>query len=156
MRRESAKSTKRADAVALLKKRLAEIGAGKRPGTEIEKTTFEDLNDIILADYKANRRRSISRLKGSLKHLEDYFAFNRAMDITSDRITGYTAHRQDEGAANATINRELAALKHAFRLAHGDQKVGEVAYIAMLEEDNVRTGFFDRAELDAVLEHLPP
>ena len=37
--------------------------------------------------------------------------------MTSDRITSYIKWRQDEKAAAATINRELAALRRAFRLA---------------------------------------
>ena len=40
---ESSGSTKRGDALRLLKKRLAEIGSGRAPGVDIEKTTFEDL-----------------------------------------------------------------------------------------------------------------
>jgi hypothetical protein len=41
-------------------------------------------------------------------------------------------HRQDQEAANATINRELAALKRRFRLA--GKKVGQVPRFQMLRE----------------------
>jgi hypothetical protein len=44
----------------------------------------------------------------------------RACDLTTDRITAYVAAHQAAMAANATINRELAALKRMFRLAEID------------------------------------
>jgi hypothetical protein len=42
-----------------------------------------------------------------------------------------------------------------FRLAVRARKVLEVPYVPMLREDNTRTGFFERAESDAIVEHLP-
>jgi hypothetical protein len=41
----------------------------------------------------------------------------RALEVTSDRLRDYIAHRQGEGVADATINRELEGLQRAFRLA---------------------------------------
>src|SRR5215470_2047775 len=60
-----------------------------------------------------------------------------------------------ERAANSTINRELAALKRMFRLAEKVGKVLRRPAIDMLQEHNARTGFFERADLDAVLAYLP-
>jgi site-specific recombinase XerD len=39
-----------------------------------------------------------------------------ASDITGTEIRRYTADRLETGAANATVNRELAALKRMFKL----------------------------------------
>src|SRR5918993_892092 len=58
-------------------------------------------------------------------------------------------------SANATINRELAALKRMFVLAIQGGKLLARPHIAMLLEDNVRRGFFERAQFEAVREHLP-
>ena len=55
--------------------------------------------------------------------------------------------------ANATINRELAALKRGFRLA--GKKVGQVPRFQMLQENNTRKGFFEPQQFQAVLKHLP-
>ena len=38
-------------------------------------------------------------------------------DMTTSGIKEYIVERQDQGAANGTINRELAALKRMFSLA---------------------------------------
>ena len=75
--------------------------------------------------------------------------------MTTDRITGYVAARQAEGAANATINRELAALKRMFRLGEIAGKVAQRPHIPMLQEDNARKGFFEAAEFRAVVARLP-
>jgi integrase len=58
-------------------------------------------------------------------------------------------------AANATVNREVAALKRMFRLAEIAGKVAQRPYIPMLQEDNARKGFFEAPESRAVLAGLP-
>jgi len=60
------------------------------------------------------------------------------------------------GAANATVNRELALLKRMFELAMNDGTLLVAPSIPMLAENNVRKGFFERAQFDAVCAHLTP
>jgi integrase len=69
-------------------------------------------------------------------------------------IARYVDARQQEGAANATINRELAALKRMFRLAQQatPPKVVRTPAFPKLTESNARTGFLtdsQRADLAA-------
>ena len=85
--------------------------------------------------------------------------------ITTADIRAYIAQRQapivDEdgtkhpGAANATINRELAALKRMFTLAVQAGKLHAKPYIPMLREDNVRRGFFEPEQFEAMRAKLP-
>lgn len=155
--RESSNSTNRADAVRLLKTRIREAGSGQPVGRDVDKTTLGDLVAMLLNDYRANGRRSLRRINGAIRHLRQHFGDDaRAIDLTADRITAYITRRQQEGAANATCNRELAALKRAFRLAHRANRVARVPYIAMLQENNARKGFFEPEQLDALLAELPP
>jgi integrase len=151
--RESSGSTNRADAVKLLKRRIGEAVEGRPIGHDIEKTTFEDLAQILLDDYKANGRQSTRRAKSATQNLRRFLADSRAIDITEDRLNAYIVFRQEEKAANATINRELAALKRAFRLA--GRKVGQMPRFRMLRENNARKGFFEAEQFKAVLQHLP-
>ena len=75
--------------------------------------------------------------------------------ITTADVRGYVADRQKAGAANASINLELANLKRMFTLAMQAGKVLQRPYIPMLKEDNVRKGFFEREQFEAVRQQLP-
>jgi integrase len=121
----------------------------------VERTTFEDLTAMLLDEYRANGRRSTDRVQRSVSHLRGTFALARAVEITTDQISRYVTKRQGEGAANATINRELAALKRMFRLGERAGKVGLRPYVPMLREDNTRTGFFEEREFRAIPKNLP-
>jgi hypothetical protein len=61
-------------------------------------------------EYTVNGRASKKRLRESLKHLKQWFGLARAVAVDTAAINRYVANRQSDGAANATINRELAAL----------------------------------------------
>jgi len=153
--REPAGSTNRADAVRLLKRRLGELGAGRFVGRAVEKTTFDDLAEMLLTDFRINGRRSLDRVEDALTHLRGMFAGWRALDLTADRVAAYVNRRQAERAANATINRELSGLKRMFRLGERAGRVTGRPYIALLHEDNVRQGFLDHATFDALRALLP-
>jgi site-specific recombinase XerD len=91
----------------------------------------------------------------SLAHLGKTFAGQRADSINNARLTSYVELRLEEGAARATVNREVSALKRAFKLAHRAGKVAAVPYAEKLDEKNARTGFFERADFLRLLRALP-
>jgi len=153
--RESTKSTNERAALKLLKKRLGEISNGQLIGPKEEKVTFEDLATDLERDYAVNARRSAATLTYQLRHLREGFAMMRAVDITTDRIRTHIGARQDAGAKNATINRELAALKRMFTLAIQAGRLSRRPHIPMLEEHNARQGFLDHGSFLALREQLP-
>jgi integrase len=78
-------------------------------------------------------------------------------EITSPKIEAYIESRLEEGAANATINRELAALKRMMNLGakQTPPKVNRVPYFSLLKENNVKKGFFEYAQFVALRAELP-
>lgn len=136
-------------------RKLSEVGAGKLVTVDAERTTFADLVEMIEAEYTANGRKSLRRLKGAIAHLRETFGTSRASAISTDRVTTYTAERQSAGAANATVKAELSALKRMFNLARRAERVGRVPYIPMVEVHNTRQGFFTEPEYRAVVAALP-
>lgn len=62
-----------------------------------------------------------------------------------------------KGAAHATINRALAAIKRAFHLAAQctPPKVGMIPFIPMLRESNARKGFFEKEDFLKLRAALP-
>ena len=153
--RESSHSESEKEARRLLKRRIGEVGTGRFTGPREERVTFEDLAKALLTDYEINRRRSVRSARLSISHLREFFGLERAVDITTDRIKAYASARQREGAANASINRELAALKRMFSLAVQDGRLSNAPYIPSLEEDNARQGFLDHAAFVALIANLP-
>jgi integrase len=153
--REPTASANRMDAVRLLKKRLGESGHGKVISRDVDRTTFEDLAEMLINDYRANGRKSLDRAEDSVQHLRERLTGVRACDITADRVTAYVAARLADGAANATVNRELSALKRMLRLGEIAGKVAHRPILSMLREHNTRTGFFEEPEFRAVVKHLP-
>ncbi len=141
--RESSESDNESAAKKLLKKRIGEVAQGRLRGANQERVTLDDLAQALLADYQINGRRSARSARLSISHLRTFFGFDRAIDITTDRIKAYAADRQKANAANASINRELAALKRMFSLAVEDGRLSHSPYIPTLEEDNARQGFLD-------------
>lgn len=153
--REPANTTSKREAEQFLAERLADRGKGGPLGRDLAKITFGDLKEIILADYKRNGRKSTARLKRSLEALSGQFAGTPVPAIDERAIASYVESRLDEGYANATINRELSALKRMFKLGYKQRAVGRIPAIDMLQEDNVRKGFWSEDELQEVLKHLP-
>ena len=98
--------------------------------------------------YEVNRSRSAESLGRRWTHLKVAFASTVASNLTTDAGSRYARQRQGEGAANATVNRELSTLGRALNLARRctPPKVRTVPYIPMLAEDNVRRGFVEDAD----------
>jgi integrase len=151
--RESAHTTKVKEAEKLLRSRLAAISTGTYVGPKLEKVPVSELADDLVREYRINGRKSIDDLEARWElHLKPFFGSLRAVEITSQLVAHYIDDRQHEGAENATINRELAALKRMFNLARQSTppKVNAVPYIAMLREDNIRTGFLESKQHDSL------
>jgi integrase len=155
--RESSKSTSKMVAERRLKRREGEIAQGKIPSVQFEKVTFDELAEGLLLDYRINNKKSIDRAQRSVNLLKKHFGGFKATQITTPLINSYVVMRMDTGAANATINRELAALKRMLNL--GAQQtpplVNRVPYIPMLKENNTRKGFFEHQEFIALRNILP-
>ncbi|PYV54374.1 MAG: site-specific integrase [Acidobacteria bacterium] len=149
--RESAHTVKVKEAEKLLRARLAAISTGTYVALKLEKMRISELADDLIREYRINGRKSIEDLKARWElHLKPFFGLMMAVEVTSQIVAHYIDARQQEGAENATINRELAALKRMFNLARQSTppKVHMVPYIAMLREDNIRTGFLESTQHD--------
>jgi integrase len=88
------------------------------------------------------------------KHLKPFFACMRAANVTTDAVEKYKRQRREEGAAPATVNRELATLRRAFNYGKRSTppKVFSVPYIQMFRENNARQGFIEETEFARMAE----
>jgi hypothetical protein len=154
--RESSESTKVSVARDLLKAREGNIVRGVPVSPKMSRVRFDELAADMVTDYKVNEKRSLRDLEMRLKkHVLPFFAWRRAAAIKTADVNRFILRRQESGASNGEINRELTAVKRAFSLGVQAGKILAKPHIPMLRENNVRTGFFEREQFDALLHALP-
>lgn len=149
--RESTGTEDRGEAEKKLKTALAQVLTNTDIDPKIKRVRVSELAEDLIREYRINGRKSIDDLEERWKlHLSPFFGVLRAIQVNTPLIARYVDMRQQESAANATINRELAALKRAFNLAQQSTppKVGMVPHFAMLQENNVRVGFLEPHQYD--------
>ncbi|MBI3248855.1 MAG: tyrosine-type recombinase/integrase [Deltaproteobacteria bacterium] len=153
---ESAKTKDKAEARRILAARMGQIAEGRYLGPVADRVTFEELVGMIMDDYRVNEKKSLPDVERRIRcHIRPFFGHKKAQEITTADVKAYCAKRQEEGAKNASINRELAALRRMFNLGLQAEKILKKPYIRALEENNVRQGFFEPWEFVAVLVKLP-
>ena len=167
-------------AKALLATRESDIAKGVPVTSSIGKLRYEEARDDFQNDHKVNKRRENKKLEQRIaKHLTPFFKNRRMSEITPADIRAYIVYRQAEvvvtrkartkrvakkvvhlpeltkPVTNATINRELTALKRMSQLAIENGRLLTKPSIKLLREDNIRTGFFERDQIASLLTHLP-
>ena len=152
---ESSRSSRKADAERLLAIREGDAAKGVPVSAKIGQLRFEDAVKDLKNDYQINSKRSADIDYRIRLHLTPFFGGRRMSTMTTVDVRAYIAARMEEGAAAATINRELAALKRMFSLAVQAGKLLVRPYIPMLREDNTRAGFFEQHEFEAIRSQLP-
>jgi integrase len=90
-----------------------------------------------------------------VKHLDAYFQGWRLANIDGAAIARYIAHRQGEGAANGTVNREASVLMTMLRLAVEHNKLLRLPIVHKPKEAAPRQGFFEAEQYEAVRRRLP-
>ena len=157
--RESARTTSEQEAIAHLRNRVEEFAQGKYAGARAERVTVADLLKLVTADYTTAMNRSGRTLKYRVDALASELGRLRAANVSTSAVEAYKSKRLSEGKAKATINRELACLRRAYRLAERSRppliSTNQVPTIALYREDNVRQALLANADYVALLAHLP-
>ncbi len=106
-----------------------------------------------------NRPKWLERKKDIYRvYLKETFGSLPLRDITTYRVESYKQRRLSQGASPATVNRELAVLKHAFSQAvlWGMCRDNPVKAVKMLPENRERWRFLTHEEAQRLLENLYP
>lgn len=152
----SSHSADRTVAEGLLREELQRKARGLAASPDLSRCLVDDLLESLLARYRTETRKSVGRAELSVRHLLRLFKSVPAVRVTGADVTRYADLRLKDGAAAATVNRELAALRAAFRLGIRNGVIAGMPYIGLLPERNVRTGFAEHAQVEAICRHLPP
>jgi integrase len=163
--RESTRTTDKEAAKRLLKDREGRAARGEVLLPRVDRITYDEARADLVAYYKTSGNRDLGEAEARLKHLDKFFSKRRLVTITPDIVTAYAAERQSDrkdenddvipGAANGTINRELATLSKMLRLAFEHGKLQRQPIVKKLREADPRAGFVTREQFTSIRNHLP-
>src|SRR5262249_36882823 len=81
------------------------------------KVRMSELLDDVVADYERRKHRSLPTLQYRLRRVRMFFDDRKAVAIDNTLCGAYAKERKAEGRDETTVNRELAIIRRAFRLA---------------------------------------
>jgi integrase len=147
---------KETEAKRFLKEREGRVATGQPVLRRADRISYEETANDLREHYQTTGLRNMEEAEYRLQHLDGFFAGQRIATINPARITAYVANRQEEGAANATINRELETLGKMLKLAYENNKLMRLPIIHKLAANPPRQGFFELDRYEAVRRLLRP
>ena len=154
----------------------------RRERVIVETLTFQDAAAMVVTDFEVNEKKSLTDVRGRLKHLTAFFGGLKLSQVTTALVKAYVKHRRSEERivsrertilnaddtatvvpeirrtpSNAQINRETQVLGRMFSLAKHDDRIIHRPHIPKLKEPRQpRKGFFEYAEFVTVRDQLDP
>jgi len=124
---------------------------------KVVQIAFDKFSEEYLKYAKANNRPSSHiRKVDAFKHLKKHFTGKRLLDITSFTIEKYKQDRKGEGAAPATVNRELQSLRHLFNMAvkWGKLQKNPMAEVKLFKEPSGKERILSPEEEGRLLDYV--
>jgi hypothetical protein len=150
-----AKTTKKRESESLLSFYLGQVAQGEFTGVRPEPLSMQGIFDDFLKDCKYRKLRGLDIVQFHLKPVRAWFGNLPADQITALDVKRYKEHRQAQGRAVATVNRELQYLGQALRLAQANDLIAKVPKTRKDAEHNARQGFFRQGDVARLLAALP-
>jgi integrase len=147
----------RDQAIRILREKLAKASRYAEQSEHVELVVVNQLLDLVIEDYRLSNRATTYDAELRIeKHLRPFFGNQRAIAVSTAAIKKYTLLRAKQ-AEPATVNKELAYLRRAFRLGlqNEPQLVEKVPNFRMLPVDNARTGVLPHEKYRLIRDALP-
>ncbi len=138
-----------------LRAKLKEIAAGRHVAPQEERLTVSDLLAGLERHLLTNGAKSMVSFRAHAKAVREALGHRRAVDFTTEDVERFKAEKLAAKKAPATVNRYVETARSAFRLAHKQERISRLPYFPLLRLNNVRRGFFERDEFEAVAIRLP-
>jgi integrase len=128
-----------------LKLRLAEVGRSEFRGLAIEQYTVGDLVDALFVKRQGELKIKSSEWEDRRwnLHLKPFFQYMPARSVDSNVFSKYISKRLKEGASAASVNREIAVVRKAYRECEG---MPLPKFPKRLKESAPRAGFLEDAQ----------
>ncbi len=154
--RESTRTGKEFEARRFLKEREGRVVTGQPILPRADRIRYQEVARDLREHYQTTGARNLKEAETRLQHLDRFFQGRRVAALSQADATSYVLKRQSGGAANSTINRELAVLTRMLHLAYETSKLVRIPVIRKLKENAPRQGFFEREQFEAVRRRLRP
>jgi integrase len=149
--RENTKTTNYNQAARQLQIALGEDALGLPPAADFKSLKYEDVRDALSDDYEAEGRSSLYTKEdgekniSGLNHVNKFFKRMPVSRIDTDKLREFRTWRLKNGAAKATVNRNLGLLRSMLKKAFKDGKLRSVPHFPMFSEESlpIRQGFVD-------------
>jgi integrase len=143
-----------------LRKTLKEIAAGRHVTPREERVTVAELLSAYEDHLVMNEAKSLVSFRAHAKAVRIAFGRFRAVDLTTEHVERFKkrlleSEKEGERRARATVNRYVETLRAAFNLARRQRRISTIPYFPLLTLRNARKGFFEKAEVDALVALLP-
>ncbi len=150
---ESSKSTKKSDAVALLKKRQAEaLWLTEAP----KRMTVSNALDDYLDDIELRRLRSVRIQKRACTIIREHMGSMLAKEVSTGTLKRLQKRLSDSGYAAATVNRLVTTVYSTLKLAASNgYLVGVPQLPKQLKRAKPRQGFLEHDDYLAIAAELP-
>ncbi len=155
---ESAHTTDEAEARRKLKIKIGEVAAGNMARRDPSKAAVADMMRLVVEDYKDKNAASTDDAETRIElHINPKLGKILAAALNTRGIKAYTKERLREGAAAATVNRELSVVRRGLKLATEQDPpwITAAPKVPMLKEDNAREGFIDHEQYKRLRDLLP-
>ena len=147
--------------------RLREVLSRRAEGRIVRKIkdpVFDEVKKWYLNLPQIKNKKSYERDTSSLKRLSAFFSGKRVSDITISQIEAYRLRRLDEKSCKsrkvrpATVNREMACLRHMLNLAEQDRIIESMPFkgLKALREHNIRDRVISHEEFKRLIANGMP
>lgn len=142
----------------LLAEREAAVAKGATVTAGVGRRLFTDCLEDVARDQEVNERRDVRHTRSRItQHLAPFFDGYHVGEVTTALVRQYSSQRKAAGAAAATLNRELAIIRRAVRLAARNGDLVSLPHVELVDESrNVRQGIIEPVAFARVLKHLTP
>ena len=120
------------------------------------RVTIGELLSLMKSDHAQKGLRDWNHVESRWhNHLRAHFGDIPASGLTSDHLDAYVARRRHERASGASVNRELAIVKHMLHLGMRctPPRVSSIPYFPKQAESEPRQGFIEQYEYDMLCPH---
>jgi integrase len=154
--RESSRARSKKEALAYLRRRMAEFGLGSA-GFEFGIPTLGEAAEALLSHMRAANRSGYAEVRSHLRSIVAHFGMEtRLAEVSPERMDAFMAARRASGLRDDSVYNEMSTLRRCLRLQWKRNRLLVLPTFPMPAKGKARQGFFTAEEVERLCGVLPP